>query len=69
MVTYSDNIDMPVKSGGTKITDFEDLRIAFLDLQEKHNTLVNQHKELARNYNKYRKEHVDRDIATRMYGL
>jgi hypothetical protein len=30
----------PVKEGGTKITDFEDLKIAFLELNEKHNKLA-----------------------------
>ena len=29
-----------VKDGGLKITDFDDLRLAFLDLQKQHNALA-----------------------------
>lgn len=32
--------NIPVKKGGKFISDFDDLKIAFLDLLDKHNKLV-----------------------------
>ena len=54
--------ETPVKDGGLKITDFDDLKIAFIELNEKHN-------DLARSYNAYRRSHKDRDFMDRQYGL
>lgn len=45
--------DTPVKDGGTKITDFEDLKIAFLELNEKHNKLAQDYAELKFKFNRF----------------
>jgi len=54
--------DVPVKDGGLKIVDFDDLKIAFLELNEKHNAL-------AASYRSYRNEHSNDDFMRRQYGL
>lgn len=49
--------EIPVKEGGTKITDFEDLRIAFLDLNEKHNKLAKDYDSLKTDFRWFKNNH------------
>ena len=43
-MTKREESEIPVKEGSLKITDFEDLRLTFLELQEKYNMLVDSYK-------------------------
>ncbi len=54
--------DIKVSEGGTKIVDFDDLKIAFLELADKHNKLASSYKD-------YRNDHQTRDFMERPYGL
>lgn len=44
----ADEKDTKVTDGGLHIADFEDLKLAFLDLLDKHNKLAISHSELLR---------------------
>ena len=55
--------ETPVKEGGSKIADFEDARLAIIELSEKHNALVESHTKL-------RNKVISLDSAIdRPYGL
>lgn len=57
-----DNTNIKVTAGGLKIEDFDDLKIAFLDLLDKHN-------KLAATFSNYREKHANTLREHTRYGL
>jgi len=51
-----------VKEGGLKITDFDDLKLAFIDLLDKHNKLAASHSALLRETKRLRGRERTYDI-------